>query len=63
VEAQNSEGRPGFQSRNSCPGHANCCAVREMKDERVRYLLQTAVVMAILMMALAAALLYLAPAA
>jgi hypothetical protein len=34
-----------------------------MKDERVRYLLQTAVVMAILMMALAAALLYLAPAA
>jgi hypothetical protein len=34
-----------------------------MKDERVRYLLQTAVVMAILMMALAATLLYLAPAA
>jgi hypothetical protein len=34
-----------------------------MKDEKVRYLLQTAAVMATLMVALAAALVYLAPAA
>ena len=32
-----------------------------MKDEKVKYLLQTAVVMAVLMVALAAALVYLAP--
>jgi hypothetical protein len=34
-----------------------------MKDERIRHLLQTAAVMAIMMVALAAALLYLAPRA
>jgi hypothetical protein len=34
-----------------------------MKDENVKYLLQTAAVMAVLMAALAAALVYLAPAA
>jgi hypothetical protein len=32
-----------------------------MKDERIRHLLQTAAVMAIIMVALVAALLYLAP--
>ena len=36
---------------------------QEMKDEKVKYLLQTAAVMAVLMVALAAALVYLAPAA
>jgi hypothetical protein len=34
-----------------------------MKDERISHLLQTAAVMAIIMIALAAALLYLAPRA
>ena len=36
---------------------------RGMKDENVKYLLQTAAVMAVLMVTLAAALVYLAPAA
>ena len=49
-----------LQSRKA--RHADCCAGK-MKDETVKYLLQTAAVMAVLMVALAAALVYLARAA
>jgi hypothetical protein len=38
-------------------------ALSAMKNERIRHLLQTAAVMALIMVALAAALLYLAPRA
>jgi hypothetical protein len=63
MRVENSERSPDFQSQIwQIPGERNLLCPT-MKDPKVRYLLQTAAVMAALMVALAAALLYLAPAA